>query len=108
MLQSKTDEVLPTPQADFWHKYFEYIFVDTNVTVDIKKDRLFITDSDLGFLQSIIPYIEATPLVNIELYLWWNAVYAMIMSTSTALADYIDKQLDLLFQSKPNFIARSR
>lgn len=106
-LQSLTDNVLPSPQPNLWLNYFNYLFKGSDVTFDPGKDLLYVTDEDLEFIEKILPIIINSPSIEIELYMWWQAVYVMIMSTSTSVADYIDKQLDL-FRSNSNFVARSR
>lgn len=106
-LQSKTDRILPSPQPDLWLKYFKYLFTGTNVSVDPETDLLYVTNVDMDFVQRILPYVFGTPALHIELYMWWHTVYAMIMNTSTFIADFIDKQLDLL-GSQASYVARSR
>lgn len=81
--------------------------METNVTIDPEKDLLYVTDVDIDFILNVIPFILKTPPLHLELYMWWNTIYAMVMSTSMEIADFIDKQLDI-FGSKVNYVARSR
>lgn len=76
--------------------------------MDPQKDLLYVTDLDIDYLQQILPFLLSSPAINLELYMWWNTIYAMVMSTSTAIADFISKQLDLFGTTTTNYIARSR
>lgn len=98
---------MPSPQPDLWVKYFQYLFIGTNVTVDPEKDLLFVSTADIEFLEKMLAYIVDSPPLDIELYMWWQTVYAMVMSTSTTVADFIDRKLDL-FGNTANNVARSR
>ncbi|KAG5890093.1 hypothetical protein JTB14_003656 [Gonioctena quinquepunctata] len=107
-LQTQTDELLPNPEPDIWLKYFNFLFSGTNVTMDPKKDLLYVTEMDLRFLKRMLKYVRATPDINLELYMWWATVYAMIINTSSDVMEYIGKQLSSFGRGTISNVARSR
>ncbi|XP_057672734.1 endothelin-converting enzyme 1 isoform X2 [Diorhabda carinulata] len=104
-LQNEINLVLAKPQQNALLTYFKHLFNGTNVTI-ISSDLLYVTDSDVKFLKLILKFLNETPSINVELYMWWVAVYSMIINTSGEIADYISKQLNTLFSDPP--ILRSR
>lgn len=98
---------MKSPQANLWVTYFQYLFKGTNVTIDPEQDLLFVTDADVEFLERILPYVVELSPLDIELYMWWNTVYAMVLSTSTTVADFIERKLDR-FGNTVDYVARSR
>ncbi|CAH1963552.1 unnamed protein product [Acanthoscelides obtectus] len=93
-LKDLTDSVSSTGRSDFWENYFQQLFAETNVTIDPTKDRLYVTQTDVAYLKSVLKYTYDTPDSHLELYMWWTTVYAMIISTSSEVAEYINKQID--------------
>lgn len=61
---------------------------------DPDEDLLYVTDLDLLYLKKFLQMIETIPAINVELYMWWTTVYAMIINTSTDVVDYVIKQID--------------
>lgn len=106
-LQHEIDDYIKTPNPAFLTTYFSYLFNNTNITIDTKSDLLFVTKLDVLFMKMIIDYLSELPDVNIELYMWWSSVYAMIFNTSSDIAEYITKQLTL-FSGNTDSLVRSR
>ncbi|CAH1103990.1 unnamed protein product [Psylliodes chrysocephalus] len=106
-LQHEIDDYIKTPNPAFLTTYLSYLFNNTNITIDTKSDLLFVTKLDVLFMKMIIDYLSELPDVNIELYMWWSSVYAMIFNTSSDIAEYITKQLNL-FSGNTDSLVRSR
>ncbi|XP_066145515.1 endothelin-converting enzyme homolog [Euwallacea fornicatus] len=99
-LQEITDDNVENPVKDFWIDYISLIFQDTNVTIDSQNDSLFISETELPYLFTVLDYVSSQPLEHLELYMWWSAVYAMIMSTSSDITSYIEYQISEYYASK--------
>ncbi|KAG9430999.1 neprilysin-4 [Apis mellifera carnica] len=52
-----------------WTKYLEAVFDNTNVTIDIKMDRVIVMD--LKYLQELPKLLAITPFATIVRYIWW-------------------------------------
>lgn len=91
-LQDLTDKNVKTKLPDFWMNYVSYIFKDTNITINATSDCLFITDTEIAYLWHVLQYVSSQPAVDIELYLWWSTIYAMIINTSSEITEYIEHQ----------------
>ncbi|XP_074037562.1 endothelin-converting enzyme homolog isoform X2 [Leptinotarsa decemlineata] len=107
-LQTQTDQLLQNPEPDVWLKYFNYLFKGTAVTINPKKDMLYVTAMDLQFLKRMLQYVQGTDDINLELYMWWATVYAMIINTSSDVVDYISTQLNYFSSGSSSNVARSR
>lgn len=109
-LQNITDEYLITHNekpVPVWNQYLSYLFEDVNISLALDgTDRLFIDVDELPYLPRIIYYLLKTPDAYLELYMWWLTIYAMIMNTTTEIAEYISKEAEP-FASNGNVI-RSR
>ncbi|XP_066245414.1 neprilysin isoform X2 [Euwallacea similis] len=99
-LQEKTDNNVENPVKNFWIDYISLIFQDTNVTIDPHNDSLFITEKELPYLFDVLNYVSSQPSEHVELFMWWSAVYAMIMSTSSDITSYIERQTSMYYASK--------
>ncbi|XP_050300077.1 neprilysin isoform X2 [Anthonomus grandis grandis] len=88
-LQELTDNNVEKLMPDFWINYISLIFEGTNVTINESSDYLFITDVELGYIWGVLNYVSSLPREHIELYMWWSTVYAMILSTTSEVSEYI-------------------
>ncbi|KAH0999502.1 hypothetical protein HUJ04_005277, partial [Dendroctonus ponderosae] len=98
-LQNLTDSNVRKPMPDFWINYISSLFETTNVTIDPHSDAFLITETELGYLWNVLDYVSSEPQMHIELYMWWSAVYAMIINTSSDLTSYIVKQTAIFYAS---------
>ncbi|KAJ8983447.1 hypothetical protein NQ317_013320 [Molorchus minor] len=106
-LQSLTDDFLDEPQPDIWIKYFNFLFMGTNVTINPNTDLLYTTEWEIQYLLRILHFILGTSDTHIELYMWWVTIYAMIINTSSDIVTYITRQMTY-YGSSSSSIARSR
>ncbi|KAJ3659201.1 hypothetical protein Zmor_010902 [Zophobas morio] len=94
--QNKISEILndntKKTYPQIWEKYITYLFEGVNVTIDFDKDLLYLAEMDEDYLPKVISYIMTTSDVYVELYMWWVTVFAMILNTSSDIAEYILKQ----------------
>lgn len=74
---------------DFYLTYINHVFNGTNVTIDPDTDYIYFYDPEEQYMPIMLAYILQLSDVQRELYLWWTTVYAMIMNTSTDIAEYI-------------------
>ncbi|CAH1159649.1 unnamed protein product [Phaedon cochleariae] len=106
-LQKMTDKNLAIPQPNLWNDYLSNLFDGTNITINPEKDLLYVTDMDLLYLNKIMKFVSDSPGINLELYMWWATVYAMIINTSSDVVEYISKQMSV-FSSGSSSVARAR
>ncbi|CAG9762242.1 unnamed protein product [Ceutorhynchus assimilis] len=98
-LQDFTDNNVDFPLPNFWLNYISSIFANTNVTINADTDLFLITDTELEYLWNVLEYVSSQPPAHIELYMWWAAVYAMIINTSSDVTDYVITQTNLYYSS---------
>lgn len=111
-LQTLTENNVEASLPNFWTNYLNAIFDNTNVTLDLITDKIYTTKTDLEYLWKVLDYITrlahslwqltlnyiitgyifSNNITEVELYMWWSAVYAMIGSTTTEITSYIYKQ----------------
>lgn len=95
-LQNLTDDYMvengeqPLP---VWNKYLSHLCQDLNTTFHLDgTDRVIIDQNELWYLPKIIYYLLKLPDEHLELYMWWAAIYAMIINTTSEMVEYISKQ----------------
>lgn len=95
-LQNATDNYLiekgETPYP-IWNRYLGLMFEGINVTLKLDgTDELLIDPEELTYLQRMVYFLTETPTIQLEVYVWWITVYAMIINTSPDIEEYIEKQ----------------
>lgn len=97
-LQNITDDFLIAHNEKpvlVWNTYLSYLYKDINVSLALDgSDQLFIDVDELPYLPKIVYYLLKTPDAYLELYMWWLTIYAMIMNTTTEIAEYISKEAE--------------
>ncbi|KAF7275221.1 hypothetical protein GWI33_012070, partial [Rhynchophorus ferrugineus] len=108
-LQLLTDNNVKSPMPKFWINYVESIFENTNVTLDPAVDFLYTTETEMGYMWSVLEYISEQSSVDLELYLWWASVYSMIINTSSDIAEYMLTEASLMYAGSDDSVySRSR
>lgn len=96
-LQNVTDQFLKhngeTPTL-LWRRYLTMLFEGIpNVTLDLdKKDYIYIPVEEMAYFPEIAFYLTKVPDLVLELYMWWVTVYAMILSTTSEMTEFIAKE----------------
>ncbi|KAF2901565.1 hypothetical protein ILUMI_04622 [Ignelater luminosus] len=96
-LQNITDQFLihngETPTL-IWRRYLTTLFDGiANITLDLdNKDYIYIPVEELAYFPEIAFYLLKVPDLVLELYMWWVTVYAMILSTTSEMTEFIAKE----------------
>lgn len=107
--QKKTNDFLSKSAItypDIWEKYITNLFQGVNVTVDTNKDELYIPQLEEEYLMRILDFLLHTPEIELELYMWWITVYAMIINTTSDIIDFVTKQTAVFYGTSD--VIRSR
>ncbi|CAH1115507.1 unnamed protein product [Psylliodes chrysocephalus] len=107
-LQNEIIDYLKKPNHNFFTTYFSYLFNNTNVTINNASDLIYVTKGDVNYLKRIMDYLAELPDINIELYMWWSTVSAMMFNTSSDIASYILKQVSAFSGNYTSIVSQPR
>ncbi|KAH9645100.1 hypothetical protein HF086_005645 [Spodoptera exigua] len=87
-IQAYTDAVVENNNGTatpIWKKYLKGVFNVSNIVLDFEKDKILVTDEDLEYMSLMAAYVDKTPPVILELYIWVKVVEVMSVHTTTEL-----------------------
>lgn len=88
-LQNESDRLLIAPQKiPIWKQYLQQLFDGIPEAMLNVNDAIILTSKpDVMYLANVIELISKTPLIEIELYIWWNIVEELILHTTSDIRD---------------------
>ncbi|XP_058446017.1 uncharacterized protein LOC131427110 [Malaya genurostris] len=86
-LQTQTDQYLaPKQPLPIWKHYLEEVFEGIpEAQLDLNNDLILTSNADIYYLQLLADYLSRTPLVHIELFIWWTVVEELILHTTAEI-----------------------
>ncbi|XP_055543681.1 uncharacterized protein LOC129729211 [Wyeomyia smithii] len=86
-LQALTDQFLaPRDPLPIWEQYLDEVFDGVpEAQLNLNEDLILTSNADIYYLQLLTDYLSRTPLVHIELFIWWNVVEELILHTTTEI-----------------------
>ncbi|XP_058817652.1 uncharacterized protein LOC131680955 [Topomyia yanbarensis] len=86
-LQTLTDLYLaPKQPLPIWEHYVEEVFDGIpEALLNLNDDLILTSNADIFYLQLLANYLSQTPLVHIELFIWWTVVEELILHTTTEI-----------------------
>ncbi|XP_053690953.1 endothelin-converting enzyme homolog [Sabethes cyaneus] len=86
-LQTLTDQFLaPRDPVPIWEQYLEEVFDGVpEAQLNLSEDLILTSNADIYYLQLLTDYLSLTPLVHIELFIWWTVVEELILHTTAEI-----------------------
>lgn len=81
-LQNHTDRLILPKSIPIWQKYLNILFDGIKeVQLDLNSEKLLTSRPDIMYLENVVEYISKIPILEIELYIWWNVVEELVLHT---------------------------
>ncbi|XP_062556041.1 neprilysin-like [Armigeres subalbatus] len=86
-LQNMTDQyIFPKEPFPVWESYLNEVFEGIpEAHLDLNLDQILTSNADILYLRLLADYLSQTPLVHIELFIWWTVVEELILHTTTEI-----------------------
>ncbi|XP_055614410.1 neprilysin-1-like [Uranotaenia lowii] len=86
-LQNITDSHLaPREPLPIWEHYLNKVFDGLpEAGPNFHDDQIMTSSSDIYYLKLLVDYLSKTPLVHIELFIWWTVVEELILHTTSEI-----------------------
>lgn len=84
-----------------WRRYLTLMFENVaNVTLELNsKDHIYVPLEEVNYLPEVAAYLSSVSDLYLELYMWWITTYSMILSTTTEMADLVQKESEPFLSS---------
>ncbi|XP_022902040.2 neprilysin [Onthophagus taurus] len=92
---------------NIWENYIKLLYKDLpEIKLDLNgNDLIHFLPSELDYLINVVLFLTESPGVAIELYAWYQAVYSMIINTTTEIVNFIYNQV---YEGKTTSVLRTR
>lgn len=86
-LQNMTDQhIFPKDPFPVWERYLNEVFEGIpEAQLDLSRDQILTSNADILYLRLLSDYLSQTPLVHIELFIWWTVVEELILHTTAEI-----------------------
>ncbi|KAH8306406.1 hypothetical protein KR018_010737 [Drosophila ironensis] len=87
-LQNLTDKGIAPKKMPIWVRYMELIMKGTRHQGNAKMTSnltIISSHADIQYLQSMVEYLDATPVAYIESYLWLSTLEELVQHTTSAM-----------------------
>ncbi|KAL7727927.1 hypothetical protein ACLKA6_019488 [Drosophila palustris] len=84
-LQNQTDKKIAPQTMPIWTRYMSLILAGTKHAVNLEANNVTIITSqaDIFYLQSVVEYLQETPAMYIESFLWLSALEELVLHTTS-------------------------
>ncbi|XP_034488295.1 endothelin-converting enzyme 2 [Drosophila innubila] len=84
-LQNQTDKKIAPQTMPIWTRYMSLILAGTKQAVnqEASNTTIITSQADIFYLQSIVEYLQETPAMHIESYLWLSSLEELVLHTTS-------------------------
>ncbi|XP_032593504.1 endothelin-converting enzyme 2 [Drosophila grimshawi] len=87
-LQNQTDKNIAPQTMPIWSRYIQLILADTKhaaKTETINTTTIITSQADINYLQNMVEYLQETPAMHIESFLWLSALEELVLHTTSSM-----------------------